>query len=238
MNEEFRYTRTSEQASFLVSLVETARKRILPLPEGTVLYRAQIGHAWGGPDDMKIPAPYPSARMKPLAEFASDGRINPRGIPYLYLSSDQPTAALEVRPQIGCYITIAQFKLVRDLVVIDCSRSAYPEADVFDLRRGKSADDVEEMIWTDLSRSFSMPATVSEGSTDYVPTQVISETFRAAGHGGIAYKSGYGPYAKNFALFDLESANVIKRQLFYVSDLSIELKRGDATYWHRFFGED
>ena len=44
--------------------------------------------------------------MKPLERIALEGRTNPKGIPYLYLSSKKETAMSEVRPWIGGYISL------------------------------------------------------------------------------------------------------------------------------------
>ena len=43
----------------------------------------------------------------PPNSIARHGRANPRGIPYLYLANDQLTAISEVRPWVGCYVSIA-----------------------------------------------------------------------------------------------------------------------------------
>lgn len=39
--------------------------------------------------------------MKPLSNSASEGRANPKGIPYLYVATDKETAMSEVRPSLG-----------------------------------------------------------------------------------------------------------------------------------------
>ncbi|MFZ0569740.1 MAG: RES domain-containing protein [Rhodomicrobium sp.] len=44
--------------------------------------------------------------MKPIPNWLSEGRANPRGIPYLYLASTRDTALAEVRPWIGSHITV------------------------------------------------------------------------------------------------------------------------------------
>jgi hypothetical protein len=62
-----------------------------------------------------VPTPHPRNRMNPLAERATEGRANPKGIPVLYLSTDQETAMSGVRPAVGTFLSVAQFEIRRDL---------------------------------------------------------------------------------------------------------------------------
>ena len=62
--------------------------RALSRPEG---YTWRKDHE-GQPEEMEVPAAFPPERMKPLAEFVGDGRVNPKGIPCLYLASSLDTA--------------------------------------------------------------------------------------------------------------------------------------------------
>ncbi len=63
--------------------------------------------------------PHNPTRMKPIPGQASEGRANPKGIPYLYLATHRDTALAEVRPWIRSLFSVAQFKIVRDLVVVN-----------------------------------------------------------------------------------------------------------------------
>ena len=89
------------------------------------MWRAQLGHQWRkieqeGVDD-EMPTQFSSERMKPIPEKSSDGRVNPKGIVCLYLAPQKETAILEVRPLIGSYVSVAQFEVVKDLNIINCS---------------------------------------------------------------------------------------------------------------------
>jgi hypothetical protein len=96
------------------------------MKEGFVLWRAQLGHEYReekqGDEVFEIEAAYSPARMKPLPDKAYDGRANPKGIPCLYLATRKETALSEVRPWIGSYVSVGQFKILRDVELIDCSR--------------------------------------------------------------------------------------------------------------------
>lgn len=127
---------------FLKTVCETVEQRKRPLPAGTSLYRCQRGcvdttekfwpNSAGNANDenekydveeieVAVKVPYPPERMVPKAEYVGDGRVNPKGIPCLYLASGASAAISEMRPWLDSYITIATFKTVRDCLLVDCS---------------------------------------------------------------------------------------------------------------------
>ena len=69
---------------------------------------------------------FPPERMKPRRDRAREGRANPQGIPYLYLSTRKETALSEVRPWLRSLISIGQFKIVRQLTIVDFSSDERP----------------------------------------------------------------------------------------------------------------
>jgi|ERR1700733_2922462 len=118
--------------------------------------------------------------MKPVSEKAMDGRVSPKGIPCLYLASDEKTAALEVRPLIGSYVSLAKFEVLRNIRVVDCS---HDNMDVF-----ATPEDVETAVWSDINKAFSEPVERGDNSLDYVPTQILAEAFKRHGFDGIAQR--------------------------------------------------
>lgn len=94
---EHRYVHNSATETFLSTIFATSRGRETTIPKDRYLWRAQLGYAWdplykeGRKVDV-VPGPYPPERMKPLKDFAREGRVNPKGIPYLYLSNRRETA--------------------------------------------------------------------------------------------------------------------------------------------------
>src|ERR1700733_7519588 len=122
---DYRYARTPVQKDFLKSLTATSHSRSLTMKAEYILWRAQLGHDWRKVEQdgvsEEVPTQFGMERMKPIQEKAADGRVNPRGIPCLYLATQKQTAALEVRPLIGSYVSIAQFKITKDLNIVNCS---------------------------------------------------------------------------------------------------------------------
>lgn len=232
---DFRYARTPEQAAFLAAVEESSPRRIVELKKETVLYRAQLGHEWRdieiAPDEYdNIPCAYPPDRMKPVADMVGDGRVNARGILCLYLATKEITAALEVRPLIGSYISMGAFTLNRDVRIVDCSDKL---VEMFFRFREEdwTAEDIEKQVWTDINMAFSEPTERADGALDYVPTQIIAETLKRQGYDGIGYKSSFGEKGFNVALFDIDGARLRRCGLHRVKDVTITLQMSDNDYF-------
>lgn len=94
--------------------------------------------------------------MKPLPYSAQEGRVNPKGIPCLYLATDKETAMAEVRPWIGTTISAGPFRMARDLTVIDFSVGHDSKLNFF-LEEEPSAAEREKSVWAQVDRAFSEP---------------------------------------------------------------------------------
>lgn len=168
--------------------------------------------------------------MKPVADKVGDGRVNAKGILCLYLATKEMTAALEVRPLIGSYISMGAFTLARDVRIVDCSEKL-----VGNLFRFKediwTSEDIEKQVWTDINMAFSEPTERTDGALDYVPTQIIAEHLKRQSYDGIGYKSGFGGEGFNVALFDIEDAMLRSCGLHRVKDVTISLQRADDDYF-------
>lgn len=229
---ERRYIRTDEEQAFLDTVLATSKSREDPIPAGSVLWRAQLGYEFKPTyeDDELIgeePRPHNPDRMKPIPGQASEGRANPKGIPYLYLATHRDTALAEVRPWIGSLISVAQFKIVRDLVVINCTLHDPGNVIYFEEPEPEKR---ETAVWSHIDRAFSVPVTPSDRAADYVPTQIIVELFKGAGHDGIAYASALGE-GHNIALFDLEAAELINCNLYQVKRINFEFEQAANPYF-------
>jgi hypothetical protein len=115
---QLRYVRGTVHDDFLQAVLETGVRRLLSLTNKSYhqgVWRAQLGNCWREVEKNgkvhRVPSPYSQSRMKPIPEKVSDGRVNPKGIACLYISTDYDTAILEVRPLIGSYVTVAKLRL-------------------------------------------------------------------------------------------------------------------------------
>ncbi|MBZ5669962.1 MAG: RES family NAD+ phosphorylase [Acidobacteriia bacterium] len=227
-----RYARNPEQAAFLKAVLATSVARQEVIPSGSALWRAQLGHAWH-PEDLgggvveELPAPFDVERMKPLRNRSRENRANPKGIPYLYLATDQDIAVAEVRPWIGSYVSIAQFALKRDVRVVNCVTDDHRLMMYFG---EPEPEERERAVWRDIDRAFSQPVTPDDNTADYAPTQVVAEFFRENGLDGVAYGSSLG-LGHNVALFDTEVAVLVNCGLRQIRGVKLDASPAANPYF-------
>jgi len=221
-----RYVWGNEEREFLGAVLSTVGDRGLEFKVGHPFYRAQIGvdvvdrtgddGDWIGEDVWG----YSSARMKPLADRAREGRANPAGIPALYVATSVETAVSEVRPWVGADVSVALCRLMRPLRLLDLTRghgrSSFAGPVLRHLLGGRELTPVEkeEAVWIDIDNAFSEPLTRSDDRADYAPTQILAELFRNAGFDGIGYKSQFGEGGGkrggfNIAMFDPGAVEIV-----------------------------
>lgn len=216
-----RYVFEKHVDEFLKTVAETCKERERKLSANSLLWRAQHGNDWRtfsiGDDISEEPIPFRRARMKPRTDSAREGRINPKGIPYLYLATDKETAMAEVRPWLGSYISVGRFKTLKDLIIIDCSIEH--ASGCFIYLEEPVPDERKRAVWREIDKAFSEPINQEESTADYAPTQILAEIFRQRGYDGIRYKSLLGE-GFNIALFDLGSADLSNCHLYEVKKVS------------------
>lgn len=165
------------------------------IPSGTALWRARAdlrrgvkhsAHDFGPP---------------PLAHALQSNRMNPPGIPMLYLASSVPTALKETRVKAG---HVGRWKLLRSLHILDL-RSLPEVPGIF------SDEHKNDRLTLRFLRHFAhdiMQPVARDQRThiDYLPSQVVTEylrdyKFKSSRLDGIAYASTVNPVGWNLALF-------------------------------------
>jgi hypothetical protein len=219
---EARYIHEPTAREFLTKVLTTLPLRGGFMKEGLVLCRGQRGFTMGraGDDQFETEQPHPPDRMVPTQEHSIDGRVSSRGIPCLYLASNMKTAVAEIRPWVGSYVSLAQFKLVKRCKVVDC-RSA----------KSEKLNKDQAKLWSDISYAFSKPVSPEELHLEYVPTQILAETLRLQGFDGILYESQLNKGGTNIALFDTRSAKLINCGLHQIRSVSFEFDLSDNPYF-------
>jgi RES domain len=216
---------------FLSTLLHTSSNRHRAIPQGRVVWRAQLGNDFVEREQDHVswmdPVPYTAERMKPKLFSAPDGRANPKGIPYLYVSDDRDTAMSEVRPWLGAMVSIAQLELTKDITLVDFS-VAHDDKPVFYFEE-PPAEKKETAVWAHVDHAFSEPVDPDPGCATYVSTQIISEFFRNKGFDGVVYKSRLGD-GFNIALFDIAVANVVSCSLFTTKGLTYSFGEEPGGY--------
>ena len=242
-----RYVWDSVVRDFLDTVSATLKDRDVAIPSGTILYRAQLGIDYADisdEDGVAIkgaePVAYDANRMKPLDKKAVEGRANASGIPVLYLATAEDTAIAEVRPWHGSEVSVAQFKVLRNLRIIDLTRghnsSSFGEIALrHRFWKGEvTLEDKQNAVWTDIDAAFSRPVMAHGESAEYVPTQILAEFFSSLGYEGLIYRSNFGDKGYNVALFDLNAAKAVNAAPYRVTEVKVSF----AESGNRWFSKD
>jgi hypothetical protein len=126
-------------------------------------------------------------------------------------------------------VSVAQFRTKRELRLVDCSEKEI--GDLAFLDPDLSTEDIEKVVWSNINSAFSEPVERGDESLDYIPTQILAETFRSLGFDGVGYKSSYGESGFNVALFDLASADLVTCGLHRVNDVSVKTTQEEEPYF-------
>jgi len=188
---ERRFATDAASRAFISTVLATAPSRHISIQKAMILYRAQIdieeveSKDEDGTSRIDVLG-LGRERMIPKSEFVTSGRVNPSGIAYLYLASSERTAISEVRPWIGIGVSVAQFRIKRDLRSVDLTRGhgefGFAKLTIAQLMGEEPVDANlrRRAVWTDIDSAFSRPVSRTEEAIDYVPTQILSEAFREA----------------------------------------------------------
>lgn len=229
----YRYIYPNDTRQFLSSFLQMARQSEETINNDTILYRSQIGHSYQPLTDKEgsafdeVPCPFTPERMKPLPDKAREGRINPKGIPYLYLSNDKDTALAESRPWLGELISLGYFEVNRELKLVHFTQEK-KATKVYLATPPK--EEVDRLVWEDINQAFSRPVIHNESTVDYIPTQVLAEAIKCEGYDGIVYKSSLGK-GLNIALFNPSLAKLVKCFLFEVRKIDYSFEEAANPYY-------
>jgi hypothetical protein len=146
-------------------------------------YRARI----------QVTCPYSITEMgMPPDDICGNGRANPAGISFLYIASDAATALAEVRPHPGDTVSVGQFTLSSEKVVIDLRDprgSITPFGKDEDMLRALRQDLV---FLQKLSDDLAKPYQPRMAHLEYLPTQYLCEFIKKIGYSGVVYRSAVG----------------------------------------------
>lgn len=227
-----RFIHTPAVKAFLDAVCRGSQDRTEVIPAGRVFSRAQTGCNEQWRDDetgrrYMDEVPYSPRRMIPLSRNARAGRINPRGIAYLYLATDQKTAISEVRPAVGMPVTVAKFRTTKEMTLVDLTDENRNNGlratgllwylSVMKQKGKLSQTEIDGSVWAQIDIAFSKPVGPDDEHLNYVPTQIIAELIASQEFDGIIYRSGLNEDGLNLALFDVNSAEFLQAQVFRVN---------------------
>jgi hypothetical protein len=233
---DLRYFRSSQGQKFLDAVIASHHVRKDVIPPGTTRWRARLGciledaiiadgktQIWA-PEDR----PFPADKMgAPPANKTTEGRVNPRGIPYLYLANNWTTAVAEIRPWIGAKVSVGEFVTKRPLTIIDCSK--YHDGIHGVIRSGVDGS-YDDGVWSAIDEAFAKPVDQNEDRSDYIPTQILGELFKTKSFDGVVYKSRLDDDGVNVVLFHPGNAELVSCSLFEVKNIKFDCVDQQCTY--------
>lgn len=166
----------------------------MSLDVSTPFWRARRG---AGHTEKALAAPPP--------HLATAGRGNIQGQPVLYLCTERGTAVSEVRPSVGDVVSVARFRLSRQVRVCDL-RPNLSAITPFVESDEEFIEYIEERGRNEakraLGRALSKPVRRDDEAKEYLATQVLVQLIADAGFDGVAYESSQAPGGSNFLFFD------------------------------------
>lgn len=231
-----RYTSSPQGKEFLKSFKTMVGQNEASIKKDRLLYRSQRDCEFrplidgSGEKIGEEPYPYKPERMKPLPNKAKEGRLNPKGIPYLYLNTDKETAIAESRPQLGQYVSLGWFVTQRDLRLVHFIQTRTSKKIIYFDKAHK--EKIDQIVWDEINEAFSTPVVEDESTADYTPTQILAEQIRDEGWDGIVYRSEFGK-GLNIALFDLGFTRLRECALYKVRKVKYKSEHTGATYYKK-----
>jgi hypothetical protein len=156
---------------------------------------------------------------KPPKDKATAGRANPKGIPYLYLSTDKETTLYETRATYLDYITIGSFQLKEDIRIVK-------------LRSVEITNPFEEKLFEKLlyqpflkrlESDLAQPLRRFDSELDYLPTQYICEYIKFIGFDGVEYGSAMNKGGINIAIFDDSKFECVDLEVVEIKKIEISV---------------
>ena len=182
---------------FLDGVRSSVSEKVVKLPKGTIVYRAQLGYRQNDSTDPPCPLNcHQRKRMLPSVNYVRQGRANSDRKVVFYAASSKETAIKEMRPWIGSYVSVAAFKIKRELKIVDffSSYGGLHQSFAFAMKRKKmSAKEFDDYVWHSIGEAFCQPVTISDDPLGYLPTQIIAELIESLGYDGLAYRSSTVP---------------------------------------------
>lgn len=138
----------------------------------------------------------------PPAKYASAGRANPIGIPYLYLSDNEETILYEVRASYLDEISVATFtkneEYKNEIIISD-----FTEIPTLYHPNGVNRKIKSTLLKQLISRDLSKPMRRYDSELDYIPTQFICEFIKTFTNvQGIKFRSSLHNVGSNLVLFN------------------------------------
>lgn len=111
----------------------------------------------------------------PPQEQSRNNRMSPAGISYFYGGLTPEVCINELHPSIGENITVAEFEIIRNLLVLDLSKIPERRKSIFDPGYNFFYEGYAKSFLKHFIKDISKPIRVKEREIEYAPTQIFTE---------------------------------------------------------------
>lgn len=164
----------------------------------------------------------------PSKTLATDGRANPKYIPYLYAAREIETALAEIRPRLRTLINVAKIEPTDRLKL-------------FNLAFWGASSTEYDRLWRLMSSEFSTP--VDAELEDYLASQYLSEFIKSLGFDGVQYYSASRGYTENtfkgngvcLVIFSTNKCRAVASRIYRINSIKVDaecvLPFDDSELW-------
>lgn len=178
--------------------------------KGTCFYRARIASDAIGFDKSKMKAP--------PKDKSTAGRVNPEGMPVLYLSLDDITVLYEIRANMYDFVSIGRFISNQNLRIVDLSK--FESISPFRYGGGLERFAINAKVFQEISKEIAKPLRRNDSPLEYLPTQFIAEFIKSENYDGVEYKSTISRGGRNIALFNEKLVDCLDIKTIEITDIN------------------
>jgi len=154
-----------------------------------------------------------------------EGRANPAGIPYLYLSKSKETTLYETRVSYLDEVSIGEFRVKNEETVSLVDFTKIPSAFSYNTDNSDSIEDFAKSVLLKkrISEELSKPLRRYDSVLEYIPTQFICEYIRhITGADGILFESSLHKGGQNVVLFSQDKVECVNVSSVKVQEVEIK----------------
>ncbi|MDN5111032.1 RES family NAD+ phosphorylase [Aliarcobacter butzleri] len=193
----------------------------------SIYYRARIGYEEKiknknssnyldkSTDFIYKPYQYEEIAAVPIKN-SQEGRLNKKGESFLYLATNIETAISEVRPDSGHIVSVAEFRLIDNIKVVDFDKAF--------IELSKNEKTLKEFVFlSHIEQILSHPVTKDEKHLYFI-SQFFSNIFRKIGFDGVLFSSSISK-GQNLVVFNPDNFKYIEN-----SSKAFDIKTLKYTY--------
>lgn len=152
----------------------------------------------------------------PEPNKVTNGRANPDHIRYLYVCEDEDTPIYEVRPIIGDQVSVARFRLQKEVKLYDLTL----QRQSFEKRSFENIEEYESsQLFNAIGAMFSRP--FNGDPAKYIATQFLAEVIKNMGFDGLRFNSSLNAGGVNVVMFDPDVCKAISSELVEIKKIQI-----------------